>query len=138
MFKLNLITDKTYDKRHTNICTIQTNIQSKAVSITCFVYNRICPIYQILFPIIITINDVFVIIVCLVTLKIGKTINCKILSFCHVTNMGVSTTEMNSNMWSVLTNSKSADFIISMLYQMLTYWPYQIWTIFKLDSHLFR
>jgi hypothetical protein len=32
--------------------------------------------------------------------------------------MGVSTTEMNSNMWSVLTNSKSADFIISMLHQM--------------------
>jgi len=52
--------------------------------------------------------------------------------------MGVSTTEMNSNMWSVLTNSKSADFIISMLYQMFTYWPYQIWTIFKLDLHLFR
>ena len=39
------------------------------------------------------------------------------MSFCHVTNMGVSTTEMNSNMWSVLTNSKSADFIISMLHQ---------------------
>jgi hypothetical protein len=48
-------------------------------------------------------------------------LNCKILSFCHVTNMGVSTTEMNSNMSSILTNSKSADFIISMLYQMLTY-----------------
>ena len=30
--------------------------------------------------------------------------------------MGVSTTEMNSNMWSVLTKSKSADFIISMLH----------------------
>ena len=30
--------------------------------------------------------------------------------------MGVSTSEMNSNMWSVLTNSKSADFIISMLH----------------------
>jgi hypothetical protein len=28
---------------------------------SCFVYNRICPIYKILFPIIITINDVFVI-----------------------------------------------------------------------------
>jgi hypothetical protein len=40
--------DKTYDRRHTNICTLQTNIQSKAVSITCFVYNRICPIYKIL------------------------------------------------------------------------------------------
>jgi hypothetical protein len=36
-------------------------LQSKAISITCFVYNRICPIYKILFPIIITINDVFVI-----------------------------------------------------------------------------
>jgi hypothetical protein len=34
--------------------------------------------------------------------------------------MGVSTTEMNSNMWSVLTNSKSADFIVSMLHQMFT------------------
>ena len=56
-----LTTDKTYDRRHTNICTLQTNIQSKAVSITCFVFNRICPIYKILFPIIITINDVFVI-----------------------------------------------------------------------------
>jgi hypothetical protein len=30
--------------------------------------------------------------------------------------MGVSTTEMNSNMWSVLTNSKSADFIINYLF----------------------
>jgi hypothetical protein len=28
--------------------------------------------------------------------------------------------EMNSNMWSVLTNSKSADFFISMLHQMFT------------------
>ena len=42
------------------------------------------------------------------------------MSFCHVTNMGVNTTEMNSNMWSVLTNSKSADFIIIMLHQMFT------------------
>jgi hypothetical protein len=48
--------------------------------------------------------------------KFAIGLNCKILSFCHVTNMGVSTTEMNSNMWSVLTNSKSADFIISMLH----------------------
>jgi hypothetical protein len=51
---------------------------------------------------------------------VETTVNCKILSCCHVTNMGVSTTEMNSNMWSVLTNSKSADFIISMLHQMFT------------------
>ena len=50
-----------HDRRHTNICTLQTNIQSKAVAITCFVYNRICLIYKILVPIIITINDVFVI-----------------------------------------------------------------------------
>jgi hypothetical protein len=33
----------------------------QAVSITYFVYIRICPIYKILFPIIITRNDVFVI-----------------------------------------------------------------------------
>ena len=52
--------------------------------------------------------------------KVCHRINCKIMSFCHVTNMGVNTTEMNSNMWSVLTNSKSADFIISMLHQMFT------------------
>jgi hypothetical protein len=36
--------------------------------------------------------------------------------------MGVSTTEMNSNMWSVLTNSKSADFIDSEVETTDMYW----------------
>jgi hypothetical protein len=33
--------------------------------------------------------------------KFAIGLNCKILLFCHVTNMGVSTTEMNSNSFSV-------------------------------------
>jgi hypothetical protein len=48
----------------------------------------------------------------------------------------LSTTEMNSNMWSVLTNSKSANFIISMSYQMFTYWPYQIWPQYWKSDHV--